>query len=472
MKQTPIIDRLTSFSQRVTAVIQPRMVLVACVFFWIGVAPAVGPGTAVVEPQLGDSASPATCVDGPKPYTNSNRTESAPINGTVTQLNATTYKIEYTLAESGPKDLHIDTGERPIQVLSTSGFARTEGYYRLSEKHNDGAITYRIKPNKYGNRTYKSENSTKWLFGPLPDHDLAGVNLKPAKKGYIGSNFVYLGNYTVASRTVGCHEIRLIIASNASLPTNRTALLNAYEWTARHLDVGHAHDQVRGFVVPGGQTTSQEGGYASPENEFVVFTPNRLHTAWNAWLHEYVHVRQDSQPVGTAAWFTEGSASYLSARAALEQGLTTPREYDRQLSLVYRLPENQSLADSGENPIAYYRGMAVLSRLDAAYVENENVSVMQLLHYTNRNQYLNQQALTVWVQERASNQSVFRFSRSIKTKTYVEPDYLLGPEWLQPRMREAIGLFGSFKVRVIFSGLGLFAVVLGVYESRDNHHSN
>lgn len=220
-------------------------------------------------------------------------------------------------------------------------------------------------------------HDTNWIFAPTPDFGGVDVALTPKNNGFIGQNLLYLGNYSMHSTQVGCHNISVIKPEDAEFDVEkRLRMLTA---AARTLEVGHAYTSVYMFASPE-DPGDRHGIVVEYENEVFLYGAAPIDKAKNTWLHEYIHTRQAAYLAEgeNFAWFAEGSANYYAARLSLDFGLITPQQYDDKLDSWASYTADIPLRDAKHEDVAYRHGAVVLAELDAQLSERGYVTLLDI----------------------------------------------------------------------------------------------
>jgi hypothetical protein len=189
-----------------------------------------------------------------------------------------------------------------------------------------------------------------------------------AGEGHAGESVVFLGAHETLRRSVGGETLRVVRPEEANVSAR--AALNALEGAARRLHVGERTGTVTVFVGPeplrpGGAASAASGG----TRDVWVSETAAVGAPANAWVHEYVHTRQNLTLAPEMAWFREASASYYAGLLSVDQGLGPPGA-DARFAARLRGggPTRTVLADSSTwrtQMAPYRRGQRVLAALDA-----------------------------------------------------------------------------------------------------------
>ncbi|SEP15288.1 hypothetical protein SAMN05216388_103818 [Halorientalis persicus] len=296
------------------------------------------------------------------------------ISGTVAQAteNQSIVEITYTVREQPSDTLEIELPPGAT-LVNQSGFDSADGQYLYAWVQRGDQLTLRYlltKRGRGGATSFKNMSyvaGADWMIAPTPAHSGADTGLQPADSGVIGTNILYLGNYTTQTREADCQNITLVVPAAADL--NPEPKLKSLARAARSFSVGNPYSTVRYFVSPQ-PITAAAGFTPQSENNVLIEDDLQVHSAWNAWVHEYIHTRQTGEAVGqNFTWFQEASATYYAARLSLEQGLISPAAYDAALAQNAQYDPSTDLATANADEVAYRWGAVVLARLDTALVQ-------------------------------------------------------------------------------------------------------
>jgi len=288
----------------------------------------------------------------------------AAISGTVGQAteNQSIVEITYTVREQPfPDHLYI-TLPPGATLVNQSGFDSASDQSLDARVQRGDQLTLRYALTKLGragatafeNVSYVA--GSDWLIAPTPAHIGADTTLQSADSGVIGTNLLYLGNYTAQTRTVGCQNITLIVPAAADLDPEPK--LDSLAGAARSMSIGNAYSTVRIFASP--QPLTAVAGYTPrSQNNILIEADAPLRSAGNTWVHEYVHTRQAVYEGQNFTWFQEASATYYAARLSLEQGLISPAAYDAALTRNANYNPSTDLATANADEVAYRWGAVV-----------------------------------------------------------------------------------------------------------------
>lgn len=216
----------------------------------------------------------------------------------------------------------------------------------------------------------------------IPRHYDAPFQLEFPDGGYAGTTIMYVGPINHVEKITNGPNRHRVVIPEAVDQTVGNASLEGLRLGAESIEPRHYYCESTLFLHP-----ADVRGYAAradsvagenwQENELQVHTP----------LHEYVHLNQRFSVSDEMQWFTEGSATYLTARILYDDGALTPEAYDAQLTYWTRgssgsnltnpssyLPESGAIPDRDD----YLSGALVLARLDADLRANGNATIHDL----------------------------------------------------------------------------------------------
>ncbi|MFC4408003.1 hypothetical protein [Haloarchaeobius iranensis] len=218
------------------------------------------------------------------------------------------------------------------------------------------------------------------------------------------------------------------------------------------------------YAIEGNLSTDSDRqleGFATENGNFLATASYPFYQPDNIWIHEYIHTRQRFAPIAGAQWTTEGTATYLAARLSLEQGLTSPREYDAFLARTTLLSNSTSLNQVDDRSrYAYLWGAAALSTMEYE-LSASNTSVGDAVEFMNSQRTVSQTELDRWTDERTRDN--YSLDSVVFAQQQPTPRYLLGPSWLSPQDRHLIPYLQKPLVRLAslaFSLLFLHSLVI------------
>lgn len=297
-------------------------------------------------------------------------------------------EIAVTLRYSLPTDV-VDLKTRvptDATVASTDGFDRSDGTeYVWDQRTTTPTLTYRTAVNETrdatgpiaGNGDYLFVDPGKWALVRIPptasEWSWTGggtVELSrtttTAGPGAVGDAMAFLGEHREVTRTAHGQTFRLIVPARASLAESPSAILASMASASETLRVGDRDERVFAVAAPTRSTRWAVRGLQTGESDMWVRDIERLDTADNTWLHEYVHTRQGYAAAKEVRWFTEASASYYAALLALGQQRIDFEAFRNRLARGMRSPDTTAvLADPStwDTVAPYTKGALVASEL-------------------------------------------------------------------------------------------------------------
>jgi len=270
--------------------------------------------------------------------------------------------------------------------VEADGFSRTDdGTWEWDGTTERPTLTYRMPANRTidrddplsgpGNYVFVDAGAwaivqppslgARWSWSGGGQVRLARENA--AAEGVATRGMAYLGPYEEYARDANGQRVRLVVPAAADLAASPEAVLDDVGYAAGAMQVGDRDPEVVLIAAPtDGVDWGVRGLQTGPATAWVR-DRERLDTADNVWLHEYVHTRQGFRTAASAAWLIEATATYYAALLALERGhigFDTFRE-------VLRRGESDPQADSvlaepgsWRNHAPYTKGALVAGELD------------------------------------------------------------------------------------------------------------
>ncbi|MFB6173217.1 MAG: PGF-CTERM sorting domain-containing protein [Halobacteriales archaeon] len=224
-------------------------------------------------------------------------------------------------------------------VTGTTGFSRADGQtYEWDGNTSAPQITFTMQVNQTRDLAgpegargrYLFVDAGEWALVQRPSiptswswsgSEPVGISRTATTNGpgYVGEWMAYLGEVRTHERTAHGQQFTLVVPERASLAESPESVLDSLSAASDQLRVGNRDPRVNVFAAP--TTTVQWGvrGLQYGDRDMWVRDVERLATAENTWLHEYVHTRQDYETTPSARWTTEAFATYYAALLAYEQ---------------------------------------------------------------------------------------------------------------------------------------------------------
>lgn len=279
-------------------------------------------------------------------------------------------------------ELHGDT-----TVDATDGFDRTgEDTYEWDGRTDSPSIEYRISANvtatgdgpvAAGGR-YHYVDTGEWALVRKPrlSHWVRWIATEDMKidrstsvrgEGAVGEVMVFLGSHEEFSHAAHDQTFQLVVPEVANLEESPDDIFDSLEHASESIRVGARDERVFVVAVPTEAVEWAVRGLQTGPSDMWIEDDERLDTADNIWLHEYIHTRQDYDTTDDMRWFTEGSATYYAALLTFEQEHIEFQEFRDRLEQG-RAPrfEDVRLSEPGswQHSAEYYVGALVAGELD------------------------------------------------------------------------------------------------------------
>ncbi|MHB9288648.1 CARDB domain-containing protein [Halobacteriales archaeon Cl-PHB] len=351
---------------------------------------------AVLAPLAGVTASSAATVDhasldGATGTVDGDRTGKVVTVGLTQEfalLPARAGRVQATRQFALPNDvasIRTTLPDSAGNVATSGGFERVgDGRYEWDGGSQTPSITYSVAVNRTGSASgpegtsgrYRFADAGDWALFQRPgapvdvryygdsvafDRDLATVG-----EGAAGETMVFLGDHGEATRTAHGQTVRLVVPAAADLAETRPAILDSVADASDTLRVGDRDESVFLVAAPTSVDWSVEGLQVGDSDAYVT-ADERLDTAHNTWLHEYVHTRQQFNLTDGTKWVAEASATYYAALLTLQQRRIGFGEFERALAKgEHRTYDDVVLAEprTWHDGAAYRKGGLVAGELD------------------------------------------------------------------------------------------------------------
>ncbi|AAG19700.1 hypothetical protein PNQ29_03930 [Halobacterium salinarum] len=208
---------------------------------------------------------------------------------------------------------------------------------------------------------------TSWRWSDADDVSVSvSESVSVDGPGATGGEIAYLGPVIERTRTAHGQTITLVTPERAGLVEPPAAILDTVTAAAGRLQVGGRDDHVWLLAAPRAPLLGPRGVEYGGSDAWVG-ADERLNTATNVWLHEYVHTRQAYDTTASARWTIEATAQYYAALLSLRLNATTNDAFRRTIakgadepwrSAVLSTPETWAV---GAN---YRKGALVWGALD------------------------------------------------------------------------------------------------------------
>ena len=294
---------------------------------------------------------------------------------------------------SGTTELRVTIPER-TDVYETEGFTRVDDRtYEWTRSTDEPSLSYTMAGNVTVDRGTGERHvfavTDEWAIVRSPRVSLRepGSRLEADERyavdgeGVAGSHITYLGPYDERVRE-GDQRFRLVVPAAADMAAQPGAVLDSLADASARIGFGRRDPEVLVVVAPTtvewAATGLQRGGA-----DMWVRDVQTVDTGRNAWVHEYVHTRQDYEATEATRWTVEGMAEYYAAllpyeagridyetfRGKMERG--TREEYDD-----VRLDDPDTWQD---NEGEYEKGALVVGELDRRLRANGDASMNEVI---------------------------------------------------------------------------------------------
>jgi hypothetical protein len=217
------------------------------------------------------------------------------------------------------------------EVYETDGFARVnDRTYEWTRSTDEPSVSYTV----LGNVTVDRGAGERHLFAVTDEWAIVRsptVGIRTAAgdaeaderyrvdgEGAAGPYITYLGAHTTRVRTAG-QRFRLVVPEAAEMATNPTAALDSLAHASRRIEFGRRDDEV--FVVVAPTTVPWAAtGLQRGDADLWIRDVQPVDSARNAWVHEYVHSRQEYESTAETRWTVEAMAEYYAALLPYEAG--------------------------------------------------------------------------------------------------------------------------------------------------------
>lgn len=204
---------------------------------------------------------------------------------------------------------------------------------------------------------------TQWLRSGPPVSFEDEVTIQG--EGATGGEMAYLGPYDAHTRTAHGQTFRLIVPEEATLGPTASAVLDSLAHASDMLRVGERDPEVVMFAVPEDLSWGARG-LAGGSDAWVV-ADESLDQAFNPWIHEYVHTRQEYLPTVETRWTVEATATYYATLFTLQQDLIDYDTFRAQLARGTESPVSETVLEapaSWRGGTPYLKGSLVWGTLD------------------------------------------------------------------------------------------------------------
>ncbi len=233
---------------------------------------------------------------------------------------------------SGTPGLRVTIPER-TDVYETDGFTRVDDRtYEWTRSTDEPSLSYTMAGNVTVDRGAGPRHlyavTDEWALVRSPRVGLrepgstveADERYRVDGAGAAGQHITYLGPHETRVRTVDAEQrFRLVVPEAADMRASPATVLDSLAHASRRIRFGTRDAEV--FVVVAPTTVEWAAtGLQRGDADMWVRDVQAVDTARNAWVHEYVHTRQDYDPTAETRWTVEGMAEYYAALLPYEAG--------------------------------------------------------------------------------------------------------------------------------------------------------
>ena len=299
---------------------------------------------AAIEGSASDGAAiEGKTSDGPTSSSGTTANEQIQLTQSLSLASDRPGEIDVTLIYEVPANVVELTTHLPdeARVTDEGTFHPSEGNeYRWTGNDRTATLTYALDVNRTIDETetfadrgsYTYVDTGQWALIARPATGTSwswsgggtvGLERTVATDGpgAAGTRLVFLGEHEEHVRNAHGQTFRLIVPAVADPVESPAAVLDSLVAAADALRIGSRDAEVFIVAAPTGEIEWEYRGLQTGEADMWVRDDERLDTADNIWLHEYVHTRQSYNSSAAVHWTVEGSAVYYAALLSLEQGL-------------------------------------------------------------------------------------------------------------------------------------------------------
>jgi len=272
-----------------------------------------------------------------------------------------------------------------MDVTNSSGF--DIGYSTATRQYNAQEPWIELElGSPFANTTYQATPEN--VLVPLPSSPQTNLQFVANGSGYVGGYFALLGEHSIATKSVGCQQIMVVMPSGMDPMRPPSYYAEELAHASRELDIGPRYSVVTAFVTPGdaGDRGAFVPGSHSHDriiaSEFMVDENSDPANPRNDWVHEYVHTRQATTQYD---WVKEGAAVYFTTSLWAERNWLGKIRADA----YYHSMANDSGMLANDLPsgnIPYARGAFFFTRV-AESLSETNTTVEDVYRKVNLRRY-------------------------------------------------------------------------------------
>jgi len=242
----------------------------------------------------------------------------------------------------GTAGLRVTIPER-TDVYETNGFTRvSDRTYEWTRSTDEPSLSYTMAGNVTVDRGAGERHlyavTDEWAIVRSPTVGIRTTRGRVAAderyrvdgEGAAGPHMTYLGAHTTRVRNAD-QRFRLVVPEAAQMTATPAAALDTLEHASGRLEFGQRDESVFVVVAP----TSVEWaatGLQRGDADLWIRDVQSVDTPTNAWIHEYVHTRQEHEPTRETRWTVEAMAEYYAALLPYEAGRISFQQFRRKLT--------------------------------------------------------------------------------------------------------------------------------------------
>jgi hypothetical protein len=279
----------------------------------------------------------------------------------------------------GTTGLRVTIPER-TDVYETEGFTRVDDRtYEWTRSTDEPSLSYTMAGNVTVDRGAGERHlfavTDEWAIVRTPRVALRepGSRVEADERyavdgeGVAGPHITYLGPYSERTREAADQRFRLVVPEAADMTARPAVVLDSLADASAHVGFGRRDPEVLVVVAP---TTVEWAatGLQRGDADLWVRDVQAVDSNRNAWVHEYVHTRQNYEPTEATRWTIEGMAEYYGALLPYEAGRIDYESFRRKMERGTREEYDDVRLDDPDtwrdNEGDYEKGALVFGELD------------------------------------------------------------------------------------------------------------
>jgi len=294
----------------------------------------------------------------------------------------------------GTTGLRVTIPER-TGVYETEGFTRVDDRtYEWTRSTDEPSLSYTMAGNVTVDRGAGERHlfavTDEWAIVRSPRVALRepGSRVEADERyavdgeGVAGPHITYLGPYSERTREATDQRFRLVVPEAADMTARPAVVLDSLADASARVGFGRRDPEVLVVVAP---TTVEWAatGLQRGEADLWVRDVQAVDSNRNAWVHEYVHTRQDYEPTEATRWTIEGMAEYYGALLPYEAGRIDYESFRRKMERGTREEYDDVRLDDPDtwqdNEGDYEKGALVFGELDRRLRTDADASLDEVI---------------------------------------------------------------------------------------------